>query len=92
MAAKLHGLTWAPAKRFSVVVEYTTVNSPDEGARMAEAWTVAAFDAAQRPIVRGQEGLLTIEELCALYKRDGTSADLAWSLVPFTAEGAWRVD
>ena len=78
--SKLHGLTWAPARRFVVVVAYERAEEID-GSRSTwtEGWPVAAFTADGAPII-SDTGLLTVPELLERYARDATCQQVTWSM------------
>jgi hypothetical protein len=81
--SKLHGLTWAPARRFVLVVRYELPEqaSPNGLAAWSEGWAVAAFDADGDPIVLDGEGLKTASELLEQYT-DGSRpcSNVGWSV------------
>jgi hypothetical protein len=83
--SKLHGLTWAPSKRWIVTVAY---NEQDIGepSTWTEGWPVAAFTADGYPIVMAEGGLVTVPELLERYERDGSCSDVEWTLQAY--EGA----
>jgi hypothetical protein len=77
--SKLHGLTWAPARRFVVVVTYEG-RDHDVDRSASEGWTVAAFGADGAPIVVDGEGLTTVAELLKRYTDDDGCSNVSWGV------------
>jgi hypothetical protein len=78
--SKLHGLTWAPARRFVVVVSYE-LQDVNEPGLWSEGWPVAAFDAAGAPIVDDGRGLATVAELLTRYTAENSGCEnVSWGV------------
>lgn len=74
--SKLHGITWAPDKKFAVVVTYSVLDI-DHMKMWAESWPVAAFNAKGEPLVM-DGNLITVSELLKRYTDEDPGAK--WAL------------